>query len=46
MIVHDETPCPGREDGIHCEHWYDGDRCCGCGDVALTDEEMRWSDDE
>lgn len=20
----DETPCPAREDKIHCEHWWDG----------------------
>lgn len=20
----DESPCPKREDGIHCEHWWDG----------------------
>lgn len=27
-----ETPCPKREDEIHCVHWYDGEACCGCGD--------------
>ena len=27
-----ETPCPGRDDKIHCDHWYDGESCCGCGD--------------
>lgn len=20
----EETPCPKREDDIHCEHWWDG----------------------
>ena len=20
----DETPCPNRADGSHCEHWWDG----------------------
>lgn len=33
-----ETPCPKREDGIHCTCWYDGDKCCGCGDPALPEE--------
>lgn len=28
----DETPCPKREDGLHCECWYGGNTCCGCGD--------------
>ncbi len=28
----EETPCPEREDMIHCVHWYDGDACCACGD--------------
>lgn len=27
-----ETPCPKTEDGKHCQHWYDGTRCCACGD--------------
>lgn len=26
-----ETPCPAREDGQHCNHWYDGEPCCACG---------------
>lgn len=21
---HEETNCPGRDDGIHCVHWWDG----------------------
>jgi len=21
----EETPCPEREDGTHCEHWWDGE---------------------
>ena len=26
-----ETPCPVRDDKIHCTCWYDGFVCCGCG---------------
>lgn len=26
-----ESPCTGREDRQHCEHWYDGGPRCGCG---------------
>lgn len=22
--------CPLREDEQHCEHWWDGGKCCGC----------------
>jgi hypothetical protein len=29
-----ETPCPAREDGAHCDHWYDGEACCDCHDPA------------
>jgi len=30
-----ETPCPHSEDGIHCNHWYDGEApCCFCADSA------------
>lgn len=29
-----ETPCPAREDGQHCDCWYDGQACCGCHDPA------------
>ena len=36
-----ETPCPTREDKMHCDHWYDGDKCCSCGAPAMTDEEKR-----
>lgn len=28
----DETPCLKREDGQHCNCWYDGNSCCACGD--------------
>lgn len=31
----EETPCPKRDDGIHCECWYGGNACCGCGDSAI-----------
>jgi hypothetical protein len=23
--------CPEAEDGTHCSHWWEGDRCCYCG---------------
>lgn len=25
-----ETPCSIREDGQHCNCWYDGEPCCAC----------------
>ena len=28
----EETPCPKREDKMHCVCWYDGKECCACGD--------------
>lgn len=35
--------CPGTpitpgipDDGLHCEDWYDGERCCRCGAPALA----------
>ena len=30
-----ETPCPNREDGQHCNCWYDGEPCCACGDTGM-----------
>lgn len=33
MDPEDET-CPEREDGSHCEHWWDGKPCCDCGAPA------------
>ncbi len=32
----DETPCPAREDKIHCNCWYDGEACCACGDPEMS----------
>lgn len=32
----DETPCAVRDDGLHCECWYGGNTCCGCGDGDRT----------
>lgn len=33
----EETPCPKREDGTHCVHWWDGDApCCACGSGAQS----------
>lgn len=34
-----EGACPEHEDGIHCEHWWDGDGCCACAASGMTDEE-------
>lgn len=31
----DETPCPKRDDGVHCECWYEGEACCSCGAAAM-----------
>ena len=25
-----ETPCPKRDDKIHCNCWYDSEPCCAC----------------
>jgi hypothetical protein len=33
----EETPCPKREDGMHCECWYGGNPCCGCGRSDILD---------
>jgi hypothetical protein len=33
-----ETPCPAREDKQHCNCWYDGKACCGCGDEPSPSE--------
>lgn len=33
-----ETPCPKREDGRHCDCWYDGQACCACGAAAESQE--------
>jgi hypothetical protein len=39
--VGEETPCRLSRDGSqHCDHWYDADGCCWCGDPAMTDEEL------
>ncbi len=31
-----ETPCTKREDKIHCECWWDGDKCCACGAPEMS----------
>ena len=33
-----ETPCPKREDKVHCDCWYDGEMCCACGDPKIYDD--------
>ncbi len=35
-----ETPCPARDDAMHCNCWYDGEACCACNDPAMTREQM------
>lgn len=38
-----ETGCRGREDGTHCEHWYDDEApCCGCGDDGGLEHGDHW----
>lgn len=36
--VEGETSCPAREDEQHCNCWYDGKKCCGCGNPGERDE--------
>lgn len=36
-----ETPCPKRDDRIHCHCWWEGERCCSCGAPAMTEQEKR-----
>lgn len=31
-----KTPCAITNDGLHCECWYEGGACCGCGDGGRT----------
>ena len=41
-----ETPCPNREDRMHCDCWYDGKACCSCGDPGeQIFEELMEEDD-
>ena len=35
-----ETECPKSDDKIHCNHWYDGGKCCSCGDNSQEGIEM------
>jgi len=37
----DEGACGAREDGIHCDCWWDGAACCDCGAMGMTDENDR-----
>lgn len=27
----DDGHCEERHDGVHCDHWWDGEPCCACG---------------
>lgn len=36
-----ETTCPKREDHQHCNCWYDGEKCCACGDNPQLENEVR-----
>jgi hypothetical protein len=37
----EDGACDAREDGIHCECWWDGGTCCSCGARGMTEQEMR-----
>jgi hypothetical protein len=42
VAVPAETPhpeCPNADDGIHCEHWYDGEPCCRCSAPEMPVEQ-------
>ena len=32
----EEGACPVNDDGVHCEHWWDGGSCCSCGALGMT----------
>jgi hypothetical protein len=36
-----QTFCEKSIDGVHCEHWQDGDACCYCNDPKLSDKETK-----
>jgi len=36
----DEGYCPARLDEIHCEHWWDGDKCHSCKAPAMSIEQQ------
>jgi len=40
--VDQETPCPVREDKIHCVCWWEGEACCGCGDGPSTQRKEKY----
>lgn len=40
-----ETPCSEREDGQHCNCWYDGDTCCSCGSTNTMRKILCWHPD-
>jgi hypothetical protein len=31
QIVAADCECPVRDDGVHCDCWWDDNKCCGCG---------------
>lgn len=33
-----EGYCPNRKDKTHCECWWDGEKCCSCGDGIISTE--------
>lgn len=45
----DSEHCPAEKmlngepnvDHSHCQCWWDGDGCCRCGAVAMSDDEKR-----
>lgn len=38
-IIDEETPCPKRDDEIHCVCWWEGEACCACDDPAFEGKE-------
>jgi len=36
----DDGACAVREDGLHCDHWWDGEECCDCKAPPMTRAEM------
>ena len=36
-----EGHCRNRADKTHCEHWWDGEKCCSCGAAAMTSAQKR-----
>lgn len=35
----DDEHCASSPDGMHCVHWWDGERCCQCGAAEMPDSD-------